>query len=140
MPTPSDTALPDLTGLRVLCVDDFRDAADSLADVLELLDADVRACHDGLTALDEAGRFFPHAAVLDIHMPGVDGCELAQRLRSRLAGRPLFVIALTGVSDRAAKERTSMAGFDLHMSKGTPTEELIAVLAEYAARLRQEGA
>lgn len=134
-PTP-DFAFPDLTELRVLCVDDFRDAAASMAGVLELLEADVRTFNDALSALAAADDFLPHAAILDIHMPGVDGCELARRLRSRMAGRPLLLIAMTGVSDAAARRRTTEAGFDLHLTKGSKSDELFRELGAWAARVR----
>lgn len=117
--------------LRVLVVDDNRDAADSLADLLRLYGADVRVCYGGAAALELSGAFDFEAGVLDIHMPGMDGCELAGRLRGATPNRVLLV-ALTGVSDDAARRRTAAAGFDLHLTKSSAPELLVAALTGFA--------
>ncbi|QJX00642.1 response regulator [Frigoriglobus tundricola] len=121
---------PGPVTLRVLVVDDNRDAADTLADLLRLYGADVRACYSAETALAQLGTFDFQAAILDIHMPGVDGCELAQRLRAATPAR-LLLVALTGVSDDAARRRTAEAGFDLHLTKASASDILVAALAAF---------
>ena len=117
--------------LRVLVVDDNRDAADSLADLLRLYEADVRVCYSGAAALELSGAFDFEAGVLDIHMPGMDGCELAGRLRGATPNQVLLV-ALTGVSDDAARRRTAAAGFDLHLTKSSAPDLLVAALSAFA--------
>ncbi|OWK46844.1 response regulator [Fimbriiglobus ruber] len=115
--------------MRILCVDDNHDAADSLAEILRIYGADVRVCYDGIVALTEAEDFSPQVGIFDIHMPGFDGCELARRIRSH-GPSPLFLIAMTGVSDDYARQRTKAAGFDVHLTKAAPLEVLLNQLAD----------
>ena len=117
--------------LRVLVVDDNRDAADSLADLLGLCGAEVRVCYTAEAALALVDEFDFEAGVFDIHMPGIDGCELARRLRA-VATRRVLLVALTGVSDDAARRRTADAGFDLHLTKSSAPELLVAALTAFA--------
>ncbi len=117
--------------LRVLIVDDNHDAADTLAELLRLHGADVRVCYDGLTALEIATNFSFAAAILDIHMPVIDGCELARRLTTLVGSRRVLLIAMTGVSDAAARKRTAEAGFDLHLTKSAAPQVLIAALEAF---------
>ncbi len=113
---------------RVLCVDDNRDVAESLVMLLDLVGFDARACFDGPTALAEAAGFRPHAAVLDIHMPLMDGYELARRLRE-LLGPGVFLMAVTAASDADAERRAAEAGFDLRLTKPADPNQLLAALA-----------
>jgi two-component system OmpR family response regulator len=113
---------------RVLCVDDNRDVAESLVMLLDLVGFDARACFDGPTALAEAAGFRPHAAVLDIHMPLMDGYELARRLRE-LLGPGVFLMAVTAVTDADAERRAAEAGFDLRLTKPADPNQLLAALA-----------
>jgi CheY-like chemotaxis protein len=124
--------MPFSLNLRVLVVDDNRDAADTLAELLKLYGADVRVCYDGQTGLELAAGFPFDAAVLDVHMPGLDGCELARRLPAIAGSRRVLLVALTGVSDPAARQRTAEAGFDLHLTKTAAPEVLIAALEAFS--------
>lgn len=124
-----------LFDLRVLVVDDNRDAADSLGDLLRLYGADVRVCYDAAAALD--GTFAPDAGVLDIDMPVVDGCELARGLRAATTEK-ILLVALTGVGDADARRRTAEAGFDLHLTKGIATDVIVAPLAAFARWRREQ--
>jgi len=124
--------MPVQLNLRVLVVDDNRDAADSLADLLRLCGADVRACYSAAEALELIGTFAFDAGVLDIHMPEFDGCALAPQLRKAMAPHRILLVALTGVSDDAARKRTAEAGFDLHLTKSSAPEVLVAALAAFA--------
>src|SRR5262245_923491 len=99
--------LPASLKLRVFVVDDNHDAADTLSDLLRLCGAEVRACYTGDAALELVPTFPFDAAVLDINMPDMDGCELAKRLRAIVQSRRVLLIALTGVSDAAARQRTA---------------------------------
>ncbi|MBN9523625.1 response regulator [bacterium] len=72
--------------LRVLVVDDNRDAADSLGLLLELNGAAVRVAYGGVDALAQAEDFRPHVGLFDIHMPGMSGLELARAMRERAGG------------------------------------------------------
>jgi CheY-like chemotaxis protein len=115
--------------LRVLVVDDHPDAADALAAVLDLLGCPVRACYDGLSALAAAEEFDPQVCLLDLLMPGMDGLELASRLKVRPAGRRLFLVATTALADDEARARTSAAGFHYHLTKPVDAPTLIDTLA-----------
>lgn len=124
--------LPAPLALRVLVVDDNRDAADTLADLLRICGAAVRVGYDGEQALATTDGSDFDAAVLDVHMPGLDGCELASRLRAAAHPRRVLLIALTGVSDDAARRRTAEAGFDMHLTKTTAPEVLVAALSAFS--------
>lgn len=145
-PGPQPPALADAGGLlldplpfaplRVLCVDDNRDAADSLGTLLRLVGFQAVVCHDAPTALSVAGNFRPEACVLDINMPVMDGCELAGSLRGADGGAALYLVAVTARGDAAASEAAAAAGFDLHLVKPVPPQKLIDVLFAFERRLR----
>lgn len=122
--------------LRVLCVDDNRDAADSLGVLLRLVGFETRVCHDAATALTLAAGFAPEACVLDITMPGMDGCELAGWFRAHAAGSALFLVAVTALGDDEAQARTAVAGFDLHLVKPVAPQRLIDALFDFEQRRR----
>lgn len=101
---------------RVLVVDDNADAAETLAALLRLDGHDTRVCHDGPTALDAAAQFSPEVVFLDIGMPGIDGIEVARRLRQSPDNGALLV-AVTGWGQASDRQRTAEAGFDHHLVK-----------------------
>ena len=121
--------------LRVLCVDDNRDAADSEAMLLELHGCEVDVCYDGHSALAAALRFSPDVCLIDVNMPGMDGCEVARRLRSWRRGQPVYLIAVTAHGSDETREETAAAGFDLHLVKPADWDELSLALAELEQRL-----
>lgn len=116
--------------LRVLCVDDNRDAADTLGILLELVGFEPRVCYDGKTALEAAEAFRPDAAILDLSMPGMAGDELGRLLRERPWARQIPLVALTALGDEEARRRTTAAGFDLHLTKPVSPDRLANVLAD----------
>ena len=119
---------------RVLIVDDNQDAANSLAMVLGSLGFDVETSFDGQTALKAAERFKPDACVLDIDMPGMDGYELARRLRrDAVGGRPILA-TVTAYSDRIHLDRAVDAGFDLHFTKPADPSEVAEQLEDFLNR------
>jgi PAS domain S-box-containing protein len=102
---------------RVLVVDDNQDAAESLAEVLRMLGHPVTLAYDPLQALAVAARAIPDVAILDIGLPGMDGYELAVRLRELdREGRCRF-IALSGYGQDQDRQRSAQAGFSVHMIK-----------------------
>lgn len=109
---------------RVLVVDDNEDAAELLAAAVEAMGHETRIAHDGATALDLAASFQPQVAVLDIGLPGMDGHELARRLRAR--GSLPRLIALTGYGQERDKQESSSAGFELHIVKPVDLQHLSA--------------
>ncbi|HEY9532448.1 MAG TPA: ATP-binding protein, partial [Burkholderiales bacterium] len=114
---------------RVLVVDDNRDAAESLGTVLELLGAQVRLAHAGPEAIEAVAAYRPSVVLLDLGMPGMDGYEVARRLRARQGGAPLSIVALTGWGQDEDRRRTLEAGFDHHLVKPADIEQLQSLLA-----------
>jgi CheY-like chemotaxis protein len=124
--------------MRVLVVDDNEDAAEALGILLGTSGYGVRVAGDGLTALAIAERFEPHAALVDIGMPGIDGFELARRLRSIFASNVLL-IAMTGHSHEDDRRRSRDAGFDHHLVKPFDWSSLHTLFAGYdSERLRRD--
>lgn len=103
--------------MRVLVVDDNVDAANSLAMALRLSGQRVRVAYDGATALSFAAEDPPEAVLLDLGMPGMDGYEVAQRLRGNPATSKVLIIALTGWGQDEDRRKSHEAGFDHHLVK-----------------------
>ena len=126
---------PKIPGLpQVMVVDDNRDAANSLAGLLQMLGAEVRVANDGQAALDALGAFHPSAVFLDLGMPGMDGYETARQMRAREDMRGAMLIALTGWSQDRDRRESEAAGFDQHLVKPADLADLRAVLAALATR------
>ncbi|MGV8712964.1 MAG: response regulator [Nitrosomonas sp.] len=102
---------------RILVVDDNRDAADSIATLLSQLNAKVAIVHDGTSALDIIDTFRPSVILLDIGMPGMDGFELARRIRQSPEGRQMTLIALTGWGQEEDRRQSQQADIDHHLIK-----------------------
>jgi CheY-like chemotaxis protein len=117
--------------LRVLCVDDHPDAADALAAVLVLLGYEARACYDGPSALAQVDEFCPDVCVLDLAMPGMDGMELAARLKARAGRQPLLLVAATARGSLEDRTLTALAGFHFHLVKPVDTPTLLAALTRF---------
>jgi CheY-like chemotaxis protein len=113
---------------RVLVVDDNRDAADTLSALLELLGHDAQVANDGPAALAAMQDFRPQLVFLDLGMPGMNGCQVAEAIRlDRRFDQPVLV-ALTGWGSEDDRERTSAAGFDLHLTKPISLEAIERML------------
>ena len=120
--------------LRILVVDDLADAADSLAILLRILGHEVRTAYDGPTALAAAEQFQPHAILLDIGLPRLDGYQVAQRLRQMPALQSSCLIAVSGYGRECDVEQAYQAGFHLHLLKPVRSELLTTLLAELMSR------
>jgi PAS domain S-box-containing protein len=116
------------TRQRVLDVDDNRDAAQSLAMLVELLGNDVSVAFDGAEALGRAPVFQPTIVLLDLSMPGMSGFEVASRLRQQADLAPLRLVALSGRSEDEYRRRSAAAGFDDHLVKPIDLPTLQRVL------------
>jgi CheY-like chemotaxis protein len=117
-------------GLKVLVVDDNVDAAVSLAMLLDIEGYATRTVHSGLEAVRMAAEFQPAVVFLDIGMPGMNGYEAAQAIRSLPdAARP-FLVALTGWGAEHDRARSAQAGFDHHLTKPVELSTLQTLLAE----------
>lgn len=112
---------------RVLVADDNRDAADSMAVLLEWLGYDVRVAYDGASAIRLADEFEPQLAILDINMPQIDGYEVARTLRQS-HGDKVMLVALTGVPSWETNVKAFESGFDRHFAKPMDGREIEDVL------------
>jgi CheY-like chemotaxis protein len=119
---------------RVLVVDDNRDAADSMSDLLARAGFAVETCYDGPAALAAAGRDRPDACLLDINMPGMDGYTLARQLRDLSPGRPPVFATMTAYEDYAHLEKAADAGFDLQFTKPADPAEVARELEDHIRR------
>jgi two-component system OmpR family response regulator len=121
----TSTAIPP----RILYVDDNPDVADSTVSLLQVVGFEAMACYDGWTALLLAARFLPGICLIDLHMPGMDGDELAIRLREGADRTQLRLVAVTAMNDEESCERIRDAGFDLHLVKPVDPHHLPSVIA-----------
>lgn len=117
--------------VRVLVVDDHPDSAEALAAILELMGCPVQIALDGYNALAIAEEFKPQVCLLDLMMPGMDGLELAVRLKHSAAGRPLLLVAATALDDEEARTRTTQVGFWAHLAKPVDAPTLIETIATW---------
>jgi len=124
----SDAPAATSAGRRVLVADDNKDAADTLAMLLEIAGHEVRVAHGGRAALLLAQTFRPDVALLDIGMPELNGYEVASALRREPWGPAIRLIALTGWGQDDDRQRAQDAGFDRHLTKPVDPEALEALL------------
>ena len=111
-------------------MDDNRDAADSLARYLARATGQrVEVAYDGPAALEAAEAFRPEVILLDIGLPGMDGNEVARRLRGRPEFAEALLVALTGWGQEADVERSRSAGFDHHLVKPANPEAIVELLS-----------
>jgi PAS domain S-box-containing protein len=115
---------------RVLVVDDNRDAAHTLGEILGLVGHQVCTAHDGEEAVREAERFQPHVVLLDLGLPKLDGYAVAQAIRARPWNHRVLLIALTGWGQDDDLRRTAAAGFDHHLVKPIEPQMLLDLLAK----------
>ena len=114
---------------RVVVVDDNEDARTTFADFVASLGHDVRSASNGPDALDLVREFRPTAVLLDIGLPGMDGYEVARRLRLE-HGPGLLVVAVTGYGREEDRRKAREAGFDLHLTKPVNLSIIGVILAE----------
>jgi signal transduction histidine kinase len=132
--SPLSEPIPTLPSRRILVVDDNNDAAESLATFLEHQGHEVRIAYDGEEALASGEAFRPHAVLLDLGMPRMNGYETARQLRRRPWGTQATLIAVTGWGPQQQDRRRSLeSGFDFHLVKPVAESELLRVLASVGA-------
>jgi signal transduction histidine kinase/DNA-binding response OmpR family regulator len=113
----------------VLIVDDNRDVADSTAVLLRMAGYDVQLAYDGKDALESVQRLQPDAVLLDIGLPGMDGYQVAERIRCDSANRRPLIVAVSGYSQEEHRARSRNAGFDHHIVKPIDPAQLAELLA-----------
>ncbi len=115
--------------LRVLVVDDNEDVARSLAMLLELWGYDAEVVHSADTALKAVQAHPPEVVLLDIGLPGMDGYEVAKRLRQKHGCEKVLLVAMTGYGQDEDRRRAEEAGFDHHLVKPVDPDTLQELLA-----------
>jgi signal transduction histidine kinase/CheY-like chemotaxis protein len=128
LPRPAPALATAPPSRRVLIADDNVDFANSLLAILESLGQEATVVHDGFAALEAAGRLRPEYIFLDIGMPGMNGYDVAQRLRRQPATRDAMIVAITGWGQDKDRERAHDAGFDEHLVKPVDVERLVSLL------------
>jgi CheY-like chemotaxis protein len=119
----------------VLIVDDNQDAANSLAVLLRLQGHEVRIAYRGAAALEMTKAGAPDVVFLDIGMPGMDGYEVARRLRQQPGLEQVMLVALTGWGQQEDRRRTADAGFDHHLVKPPEPKALEELLSDLPKRI-----
>jgi len=117
-------------------VDDNRDSADTLHQLLESLGQDVVSVYDGASAIAALETFRPDLIMLDIGMPHMSGYDVAQRISGKTGGPRPILMAITGWGQEADKQRARDTGFDYHFVKPIGEEALRNVLVEVARRAK----
>jgi PAS domain S-box-containing protein len=130
------SAMPATHGAsgRILVVDDNEDAAELLAELLRRSGYDVDVATSAVAALDAVANGLPRLALLDIGLPGIDGYQLATRLRALPGANQLLLIAVTGYGRDSDRERARAAGFDAHLTKPVHPVQLLEALDKLLAR------
>ncbi|HUG54553.1 MAG TPA: PAS domain S-box protein [Vicinamibacteria bacterium] len=124
---PPDASSP--RPLRVLVVDDNQDAAETTAMLVRAWGHEVAIARDGASALDAVTRQRPRVVLLDIGLPGIDGYEVARRIRAGEGSRRAVLVAMTGYGQAEDRQRSTEAGFTLHLVKPVLPETLQQMLA-----------
>jgi CheY-like chemotaxis protein len=121
-------------GLCVLVVDDDHDAADTTCKLIDLWGYRSLVAYDAAAAWSLAVRELPDVVLLDLAMPGVDGWELARRLRAERTLDGVVLLAVSGYGREADRQRSCAAGIDAHLVKPVEAERLSRLLEQYRAR------
>jgi CheY-like chemotaxis protein len=124
----------DTPALHVLVVDDNHDAADTLAEVLQIMGCRTDTAYDGQEGLEKAGQLRPDAVVLDLGMPRLNGYEACERIRAEPWGRAMRLVAVSGWGQQDDRKRSMEAGFDAHLVKPVAPDTLMALLETRPAR------
>jgi len=134
-PQAASTAAPtqEPVSSRVLVIDDNRDSADTMVQVLRLLGHDARGAYGAEHGLRTAESFRPRVVLLDLNMPDGDGFTVLRRLREQ-STTPLYVAAMTGYGQASDRRRTFEAGFQAHLTKPVNVERLQELLLHAGAQ------
>ena len=133
MPLAAPAPAPDRTS-HVLVVDDNVDAADAMATLLEMHDCNTLTVHNGLAAVAASLSFLPDMILLDIWLPDIDGYEVASRLRANPNTCGVLLVAISGWGSASDKLRSTVAGFDAHLTKPVDVETILLLLQAHIAK------
>jgi signal transduction histidine kinase/ActR/RegA family two-component response regulator len=118
--------------LRILVVEDNADGREIMETALVMEGHEVRTAGDGEAGLEAAMQWRPHVVLLDIGLPGMDGYDVARRLREDLATRSVRLVALTGYGQPEDERRAYAAGFDIHLTKPVNPARLAELLQDFS--------
>ena len=128
-PPPVPTTTPAIVPrMRVLVVDDNHDTARGMARLSRIAGHEVQVAHDGWAAIEVARTFAPDAVLLDIGLPGLDGYEVATRLRHEDRCQGALLIAASGYGEDQARDRSREAGFNHHLTKPVAFDAITSLL------------
>jgi CheY-like chemotaxis protein len=130
---PAPVGSEEPGGRRVLLVEDNEDTREVLRELLEMWGHRVEVAEDGFKGVKLFPALRPHVALVDLGLPGMDGFQVARRIRESEGGRDVFLVALTGYSGEHRTQAVE-AGFDLHMVKPVKPDELERLLERLPAQ------
>jgi signal transduction histidine kinase/CheY-like chemotaxis protein len=133
--TPTRSVNKPASGRRVVIIDDNQDSNHTLAMLLEIAGHEVASAYDGPSGLKLIKAFAPEAIVLDIGLPEMDGYEVARRLRADDASKDTFIIALTGYGQESDVMHAKQAGFDAHLLKPAPMDDMLKLMSNLQRNL-----
>lgn len=128
-PSSNGNAANPKSALRILIVDDNRDGADSLAQLLRFMGNETHTAYDGQKGIEVAEEFRPSVILLDIGLPKLNGFEACRHIRAQPWGKQTIIIAVTGWGQDEDRRLTTEAGFDHHMVKPVNPKDLMKLLA-----------
>ena len=134
--SPSVEPARSTKSLRVLVVDDNVDSTESLAMLLRAAGHEVRTTHDGPVTLEAALAYRPDVVLLDIGLPGLDGFEVAKRIRQQPMLQDLVLVAMTGYGQETDRRRSQEAGFDHHLVKPADFDEVLKILESVSGKAK----
>ncbi len=134
IPVPSVGSLKVTIARRILVVDDNRDSATSLAELLGLTGHTTAIAYDGLEAVETAETFMPEAVLLDIGLPKLNGFDVCRKIREQPWGKTMMIVALTGWGQEEDRLKSKEAGFDGHLVKPVDIDNLMKLLDELPKR------
>ncbi|AWM38468.1 Response regulator MprA [Gemmata obscuriglobus] len=128
------TPYAGLRGLRILIVDDNRDGANSLCDLLAICGGVVHVRYSGRAAMEAIASLAPQVVILDLSLPDMNGCEVAAEVRAADRSGGPALIALTGHADDKTRERVAQCGFDMQFIKPVDPGELLHAIGSMAGQ------
>jgi len=137
-PATEETETPSTSGVRVMVVDDNKDVAESTAMLLRMVGCEVQVAYDGDVALRALPEWLPQAVLLDIGLPGKNGYQVAEQIRSDPRNRTILLVAVSGYGQDDHRLRSKSAGFDYHMVKPIDPAVLTRLLAPLEAAQRAQ--
>ena len=132
-PPPASKPVP-LQGLRVLLVEDIPDIRAMTQRLLKMIGCEVEVAEDGPSGVQKVAEVKPQVALVDIGLPGLDGYEVAQKIRSRSDLDGVKLIAVTGFGQEEDRRKAIQAGFDAHLVKPVDLTELQRLLCKLGGR------